>query len=126
MISILQPNMEAGMGAIDMSLKDQYIRGLSTVHPIGVHGSTKEKHQYDVMELEDEGCSLVLHNDGINTFAHVIACLMKYCGHSSEQAEQCAWIVHLKGKCSVKSGSYEDLLPMHAALGDQGLQVTIE
>jgi ATP-dependent Clp protease adaptor protein ClpS len=109
-----------------MNLNKQVARGLSTTLPLGYEGVTREKPQYDVLELEGEGHSLVLHNDDINTFAHVITCLMQYCEHSAEQAEQCAWIVHLKGKCSVKSGSYDDLVPLHAALGDQGLQVTIE
>ncbi len=94
--------------------------------PLTPLNSTKEKPEYAVLELEDEGCNLVLHNDEVNTFGHVITCLIRYCEHSAEQAEQCAWIVHLKGKCQVKSGSYADLLPIQAALGDEGLWVTID
>ena len=88
--------------------------------------STEAKPDLDVLEWEDEGSNLVLHNDDVNTFGHVIECLMRYCEHSAEQAEQCAWIVHLKGKCQVKSGSYTDLLPVQAVLADEGLWVTIE
>jgi len=88
--------------------------------------STEAKPELEVLELEDEGSNLVLHNDDVNTFGHVIECLMRYCEHSAEQAEQCAWIVHLNGKCQVKSGSYSDLLPVQALLADEGLWVTIE
>jgi len=119
-------NIEADQASMETNLNNRHTSGFSANIPFGYDGATKEKPQYDVLELEDEGCSLVLHNDEVYTFAHVIACLMQYCDHGPEQAEQCAWIVHLKGRCSVKSGSYQDLVPLHAALGDQGLQVTIE
>jgi len=112
--------------SVFMNLPDQGKVSCGSFMPIGFGGSTREKHEYDVLELEDAGCRLVLHNDEVNTFGHVIVCLMKYCEHTAEQAEQCAWIVHLKGKCYVKSGSYEELVPVHTALSDQGLHVTIE
>lgn len=69
---------------------------------------------------------LVLYNDDVNTFDHVIERLMSICKHSHEQAEQCAIIVHFKGKCDVKSGSYEKLLPMCNALLDAGLTAEIQ
>jgi ATP-dependent Clp protease adaptor protein ClpS len=52
--------------------------------------------------------------------------LVKYCNHDSMQAEQCAWIVHTKGKCSVKSGDFSDLQPICRALCDSGLSATLE
>lgn len=89
---------------------------------------TREKEQSlpVLLEQEDEGEKLVLYNDDINTFDHVIRCLMQYCQHEAEQAEQCAWIVHLKGRCTVKQGTYAELLPVHTALCDQGLSAAIE
>ncbi|MFM9061114.1 MAG: ATP-dependent Clp protease adaptor ClpS [Bacteroidota bacterium] len=81
---------------------------------------------HDLLEQEDEGEKLVLYNDDINTFDHVIRCLIRYCDHEPEQAEQCAWIVHLKGRCTVKLGTYPELLPIHSALCDQGLSAAIE
>ena len=54
---------------------------------------------------------IILYNDDINTFDHVIDILIKVCDHSATQAEQCALIVHYKGKCSVKSGTLFDLKP---------------
>lgn len=75
----------------------------------------------DTATLEDSGCRLLLHNDDVHTFDYVIKALVDICRHSVEQAEQCAILVHLKGKCVVKNGSYEDLLPMHTGLLDKQL-----
>lgn len=72
------------------------------------------------------GWAVVLYNDDYNTFEWVIECLVKYCKHESMQAEQCAWIVHTKGKCSVKSGDFKDLEPICTALCDNGLSATLE
>ena len=80
----------------------------------------------DVMELIDDECHLILYNDDVNTFDHVIDTLVKVCHHTFEQAEQCAIIVHFKGKCDVKSGSYSFLKPLCTALLDAGLSAEIE
>ena len=72
------------------------------------------------------GYELILYNDDFNTFDHVIKCLMKYCDHDMQQAEQCAWLVHTKGKCAVKSGDYQSLEPLCTALCDNGLSAQIE
>ncbi|WP_337040361.1 ATP-dependent Clp protease adaptor ClpS [Emticicia sp. 17c] len=55
---------------------------------------------------------LVVYNDDINTFDHVINTLIDVCKHTPEQAEQCTFIIHYKGKCGVKSGDFEELAPM--------------
>lgn len=68
---------------------------------------------------------IVLHNDEVNTFDHVIRCLVKYCGHDMIQAEQCAWIVHHNGKCSVKRGTFMELEPRCTALQECGLSAEI-
>lgn len=68
---------------------------------------------------------IVLHNDDVNTFAHVIVSLMEICAHEPLQAEQCAWIVHNNGKCSVKRGAFDDLEPMCSALQLRGLSADI-
>ncbi len=80
----------------------------------------------DVMELIDDECHLILYNDDVNTFDHVIDTLVEVCHHTFEQAEQCAIIVHFKGKCDVKTGSYEYLEPLCTALLDAGLSAQIE
>ena len=69
---------------------------------------------------------LVLHNDDVNTFHHVIASLVEICRHDPIQAEQCAWIVHHNGKCSVKRGTFDQLEPMCTALLDRGLSAVID
>lgn len=69
---------------------------------------------------------LILYNDPINTFEHVIDCLIKYYKHTSEQAGQCALLVHYKGSCSIKNGSFDELLPYYTALLDSQLKVSIE
>jgi len=70
--------------------------------------------------------SIVLYNDDVNTFDHVIECLIRYCKHSLNQAEQCATIVHYNGKCAVKNGSYDELKPICEALLENGLSAKIE
>jgi ATP-dependent Clp protease adaptor protein ClpS len=50
---------------------------------------------------------------------------MKACGHSNEQAEQCTWIIHFKGKCAVKTGSFEELNPMREAICEAGIDAKI-
>ena len=79
----------------------------------------------DVDTLEDSGCTLVLWNDDVHTFDYVIKALVDICRHTVEQAEQCAILVHCHGKCSIKHGSYSDLLPMHQALLDKQLTTEI-
>jgi ATP-dependent Clp protease adaptor protein ClpS len=88
----------------------------------------QEDSEVDIQlkSTDDEDYELVLYNDDVNTFDHVINCLVKYCKHDVHQAEQCAWIVHSKGKCSVKSGQYTFLEPLCTALCDQGLSAQVE
>lgn len=70
--------------------------------------------------------SLVVWNDEVNTFEWVIETLIKICGHTQEQAEQCALFIHTKGKYAVKNGDYETLKPMCDAITDRGIGATIE
>jgi ATP-dependent Clp protease adaptor protein ClpS len=75
---------------------------------------------------EGEKYSLVLYNDEINTFDHVIKSLVEICGHDSVQAEQCALIVHLKGSCEIKSGIMEVLQVMSRSLNAKGLNSKVQ
>ncbi|MCX8020494.1 MAG: ATP-dependent Clp protease adaptor ClpS [Chitinophagaceae bacterium] len=74
----------------------------------------------------DFPCQLIVWNDDVNTFDWVIETLVEVCGHTYEQAEQCAWIIHTKGKYAVKQGSYEELKPMCDAITERGIQATLE
>ena len=88
---------------------------------------TKEKKQEDVSVAEQESNQnqIVLYNDEVNTFDHVINTLIYACEHTPEQAEQCSLIVHYKGKCTVKTGSYDELKPRCSMLLDAGLNAEV-
>lgn len=68
---------------------------------------------------------IVLYNDDVNTFDHVIETLMRVCEHTAEQAEQCALLVHYKGKCTVKTGELTELIPQCSALLEAGLSAEL-
>ncbi len=68
---------------------------------------------------------LVLYNDDVNTFDHVINTLITVCSHTIMQAQQCAYIVHFSGKCIVKTGSISDLEPRCISLSEAGLSAEI-
>jgi ATP-dependent Clp protease adaptor protein ClpS len=68
---------------------------------------------------------LVVFNDDVNTFDHVIDTLIKVCKHTTEQAEQCTLLIHYKGKCAVKSGSFDFLKPMRQAICEAGIDARI-
>ncbi len=89
--------------------------------------STKEKQEEELLllEQEDHENQIVLYNDEVNTFDHVIDTLIYACEHTAEQAYQCSLIVHYKGKCTVKSGSFEDLEPRCSKLLEAGLSAEI-
>ena len=61
----------------------------------------------------------------MNTFQHVIETLVQVCDHTYEQAEQCAYIVHFKGKCTVKTGDIKDLVPRCTLLLEAGLSAEV-
>jgi ATP-dependent Clp protease adaptor protein ClpS len=80
----------------------------------------------DKLKGRGESGSLILYNDDINTFEHVIKSLVEVCGHDSVQAEQCALIVHFKGSCEVKIGVLEVLNAMSRSLNAKGLNSKVE
>lgn len=86
----------------------------------------QEEESVLTLEKTDDIRQIILFNDDVNTFDHVIGMLVKYCKHEPTQAEQCAYIVHYNGKCEVKSGSYDDLEPVCTALLDAGLSAEIK
>lgn len=88
----------------------------------------KEKEDSDVLEetVTEKAPAIIVYNDDVNSFDHVIECLMTYCEHGYEQAGQCASIIHHNGKCDVKHGTYEELRPIYEALLDNHLSAKIE
>jgi len=89
--------------------------------------STKEKVLEEILTEEQVGSNneIVLYNDDVNTFDHVIETLMRVCKHTAEQAEQCSLLVHYKGKCTVKTGEYKELRPQCSQLLEAGLNAEI-
>ena len=89
--------------------------------------STKEKTSEKLLLKEKVVTQneIVLYNDDVNTFDHVIDTLISACEHTLEQAEQCSIIVHHKGKCTVKTGLYDDLKPRCSMLLEAGLSAEI-
>ena len=68
---------------------------------------------------------LIVYNDDVNTFDHVIESLVKVCKHQMIQAEQCTWLVHFKGKCTVKTGELKELEPRCSKLLSLGLSAEL-
>lgn len=89
--------------------------------------ANKEQLQKEVQTIEDQAPinEIVLFNDDVNTFDHVIETLVDVCNHTFEQAEQCSILVHYKGKCTVKTGAYNDLEPRCSKLLQAGLSAEI-
>lgn len=85
-----------------------------------------EQEVIEVILKEEATKALVLYNDDFNTFDWVIECLVKVCEHDLLQAEQCAHLVHFKGKCVVKNGTFKKLKPLCESLLEKGLTVKIE
>ncbi|MCG2612475.1 ATP-dependent Clp protease adaptor ClpS [Flavobacterium sp. SM15] len=86
----------------------------------------KIKEQVSVQELLANNYEIILFNDDVNTFDHVIDTLIDVCDHEPLQAEQCALLVHYTGKCGVKTGSYDELEPQCSALLSAGLSAEIQ
>lgn len=90
------------------------------------HISEAQKSLETVLEQIGDPFNLIVHNDEVNTFDWVIESLMEICGHTPEQAEQCAIIIHFKGKYCVESGTETKIKPMKDALIDRGISATME
>ncbi|KAA5548211.1 ATP-dependent Clp protease adaptor ClpS [Adhaeribacter rhizoryzae] len=88
---------------------------------------TEIAFQEDVLLLEEviDLKNLVVYNDDFNTFEHVIQTLIEVCKHAPEQAEQCTYLIHYKGKCTVKVGTFEELEAMCSAIHDRGISADI-
>ncbi|MBT1689344.1 ATP-dependent Clp protease adaptor ClpS [Dawidia soli] len=87
----------------------------------------QEETLTDVLEAVEttDLMDLVVFNDDFNTFEHVIQTLIRVCKHTNEQAEQCTWLIHYKGKCAVKNGTFDFLRPMREAICEEGIDARI-
>ena len=93
--------------------------------------NTLESPEVDILDLIDEVIedvklwALVVFNDDVNTFDHVIDTLVEICEHTPQQAEQCALIIHFKGKCSVNSGEYETMVAQRNEICRRGISAEV-
>lgn len=85
------------------------------------------QEQVDLLEevVDIDQRDLIVYNDEVNTFDFVIETLMEVCGHTSEQAEQSTLLIHYKGKCSVKKGSFDELAPMRNDICRRGISAEV-
>lgn len=86
----------------------------------------KEQENSELDELTEQVYTVVVWNDSHNTFDYVIECLMRYCGHETQQAEQCTYLIHYKGKSDVKRGEKDKMQKIYNKLKSCGLTATIE
>ncbi len=95
---------------------------------IGMEYSYQEEVLEEVLVDEEQVDlnTLIVLNDDFNTFDHVINTLVRVCKHTSKQAEQCTLIIHYKGKCSVKVGTFDELKPQCEAIHDAGIGAEIK
>jgi ATP-dependent Clp protease adaptor protein ClpS len=87
----------------------------------------QEEVMTDVLEAVEttDLMDLIVFNDDVNTFDHVINTLIRVCKHTQEQAEQCTMLIHYKGKCAVKNGSFDYLKPMRESICEAGIDARI-
>jgi len=121
------------LGILALELLLWYVRNIIFVKRFAAMKSfvdadtrSRQYEDVDVLTAHEEPCSLIVWNDDVNTFEWVIETLIEICGHSEEQAEQCAMIIHTQGKYAVKHGIYEDLKPQCDAITERGIGATIE
>ena len=93
---------------------------------MAAHPHTKFKEETETLTVTESYCNLIVWNDEVNTFDWVIETLIEVCGHSAEQAEQCAIFIDAKGKYAVKEGAYEILKPQCDAITERSIGATIE
>jgi ATP-dependent Clp protease adaptor protein ClpS len=87
---------------------------------------TKKEEEVAVLDEVSESYQVLLYNDEVNTFDWVIECLVDICEHDELQAEQCALLVHFKGKAVVKKGELETMQSICQALCDCQLSAVVE
>ncbi len=85
----------------------------------------KVKEKRREQEVNSMNSEIIVYNDDVNTFDHVINTLVRVCEHTPIQAEQCSLIVHFNGKCTVKTGEYDKLKIQCTGLLEAGLSAEI-
>ena len=87
---------------------------------------TQKWEDVELLTDLEEPCNLFVWNDEVNTFEWVIETLIEVCSHTYEQAEQCSYFIHYRGKYAVMQGSYDELKPLCDAITERGISATVE
>ena len=121
------PTTKNGLIELKCIDKNEYFFLLLLANSNKMNFSYQEKEDFSVLEevVTEDQKDLVVYNDDFNTFEHVINTLIKVCKHSAEQAEQCTWIIHYRGKCAVKKGTFDELRPMKESICEAGIEAKI-
>lgn len=91
-----------------------------------IKSTWQEEEDIALLELIGNAAKIVVYNDDYNTFDWVIQSFVEVCRHNAAQAEQLSYLIHFKGKATVKTGSKKELQPIKDALIDRGLSAVIE
>jgi ATP-dependent Clp protease adaptor protein ClpS len=112
---------------IQIHIQTDFYVNFASMNSNQLRSAYQEETTTDVLEITEttELMELVVFNDDFNTFEHVIHTLIKVCRHSVEQAEQCTWIIHYRGRCTVKKGTFDFLKPMRDAICEAGIDAKI-
>ena len=112
---------------IQINQRSRFCVNFARIISTPMRNAYQEEKLTDLLEAVEttELMDLVVFNDDFNTFEHVIETLIKVCRHTAEQAEQCTWIIHHKGKCKVKNGAFDFLKPMRDAICEAGIDAKI-
>ena len=103
------------------------LRNFVALNSVDMKPEFQEEESVEVLDAVEttDLMDLVVFNDDVNTFEHVTRTLIKVCQHTPEQAEQCTLIIHYKGKCQVKNGTFDFLRPMREAICEAGIDARI-
>ena len=86
----------------------------------------KNQEQGDVLSQTKDLEQIVVYNDEVNSFEHVIDCFVKILEIDIELAIRYTMEVHYSGKCGVKEGTYDELEPYALRLMEKQLSCKIE
>lgn len=93
---------------------------------MSVETTTETYTLEEILATAGNAHRLILWNDDVNTFDHVIYCLMHHLQYTEAEASQIAWKVHTEGKCAVLEGSYTEMEIYRKILKSEGLTVSVE
>ena len=87
---------------------------------------TEEESDVAVLENEDRLKKLVVYNDPINTFEHVIRCFIEICKLDFETSKEKTYEIHNEGQSVIKEGSSKEMNDLRMLLSIEGLSAKVE